>query len=293
MRIAIFGKNFSDRFHPGIKELYHIFEEKQTQVLIYEPFHQFICSLSLDLPKIQFSTFTSFDDIDRQTDLMISIGGDGTFLETITYIRNLGIPIIGINTGRLGFLANIAQPEIKTALESIFNHEYSYEPRSLLHLKGSAGNFADFRYALNEVTVQKEGSNMITVKVYLNNDLLNIYWTDGLIISTPTGSTAYSLSVGGPIATPDCSNFIISPIASHNLSVRPIVIPDHYNLKLKVESRDKQFLLTLDSRTEVVEQPLELEISKSDFFIRMLKLKNTKFPATLRNKLLWGADKRN
>ncbi|HYX06559.1 MAG TPA: NAD kinase [Bacteroidales bacterium] len=292
MKIAIFGKTFSGEFKENLSLLFEKFREIQAEIIIYNKFYDFILeNADIDLKTIK--TFNRYSDIDKSIDLMISMGGDGTFLESITYIRSLGIPIIGINTGRLGFLANIARQEVVTAFEAILNKQFTLEQRSLIQLKSDQNLFGDFNCALNEVTVQKESNTMISVHVYLNGDLLNSYWTDGLIVSTPTGSTAYSLSVGGPIATPDCKNFIISPIASHNLTVRPVIVPSENEIKLRVEGRNKNFLITLDSRSIQVDKEIEFTIKQADFFINMIKLEYNSFSTTLRNKLMWGLDKRN
>lgn len=292
MKIAIFGKNFSSEFRENLSLLFEKFRKVQAEIIIYDKFYDFIKkNAEVDLKEAK--TFNKYSDIDKSIDLMISMGGDGTFLESITFIRSLEIPIIGINTGRLGFLANIARQEVVTAFEAILNKQYTLEHRSLIHLKSDQNLFGDFDCALNEVTVQKESNTMISIQVYLNGELLNSYWTDGLIVSTPTGSTAYSLSVGGPIATPDCKNFIISPIASHNLTVRPVIVPSENEIKLKVEGRNKNFLITLDSRSVQVDREIEITIKQADFFINMIKLEYNSFSTTLRNKLMWGVDKRN
>lgn len=292
MKIAIFGKTFSEEFKENLTLLFEKFREIQAEIIIYDKFFDFIDNnATIDLKAIK--TFSKYSDIDNSIDLMISMGGDGTFLESITYIRSLGIPIIGINTGRLGFLANIARQEVVTAFEAILNNQYTLEQRSLIQLKSDQDLFGDFDCALNEITVQKESNTMISVQVYLNGELLNSYWTDGLIVSTPTGSTAYSLSAGGPIATPDCKNFIISPIASHNLTVRPVIVPSENVIKLRVEGRNKNFLITLDSRSIQVNREIEFTIKQADFFINMIKLEYNSFSTTLRNKLMWGVDKRN
>lgn len=292
MKIAIFGKTFSEEFKENLSLLFEKFREIQAEIIIYDKFYDFIeKNANIDLKPVR--TFNKYSEIDKSIDLMISMGGDGTFLESITYIRSLGIPIIGINTGRLGFLANIARQEVVTAFEAILNNQYTLEQRSLIQLKSDQNLFGDFDCALNEITVQKESNTMISVQVYLNGDLLNSYWTDGLIVSTPTGSTAYSLSVGGPIATPDCKNFIISPIASHNLTVRPVIVPSGNKIKLRVEGRNKNFLITLDSRSIQVDKEIEFTIEEADFYINMIKLEYNSFSTTLRNKLMWGVDKRN
>ena len=201
---------------------------------------------------------------------------------------------MGINLGRLGFLSDISREDTDQAIDLILNEKYEIEKRSVLQVRGHNGLFGDFNYALNEITVTKlDTSSMISIHTSLNDDYLNTYWADGLIVSTPTGSTAYSLSVGGPILTPDSQNFIISPIAPHNLTVRPIVVPDHNKLTLKVEGRGAQFLASLDSRSKAISFPGKLDIHKADFHVKTLKLEGHSFFSTLRNKLMWGADRRN
>ena len=292
MRITIYGKTFNPGFKPYIQELFEILKNHNTEIFIYEPFYNFLTNkinCVFEYNGLFSAAINTPDDID----FMISIGGDGTFLETIQYVRNFDIPLIGLNSGRLGFLANISKEEITSAFEAIYNKNYEFEYRSLLLMDTSEKIFGDMNYALNEVTLQKKDSSMITVNAYLNDEFLNTYWTDGLIVSTPTGSTAYSLSVGGPIVLPSSNNFIILPIASHNLTVRPIVIPDDHEITLKVNSRSKNLLVTLDNRTIMVDDTFEFKIKKADFKLKMLKLPNNNFYSTIRNKLMWGVDKRN
>lgn len=240
-----------------------------------------------------FTSFYENSDLPEDTNFMVSVGGDGTFLETVSFVKDSGIPIIGLNAGRLGFLANISQEIISDSFKAIFENKFTYEYRSLIELDTTKSAFEKFNYALNEVTVQKKDSSMITVHTYLNDDYLNSYWTDGLIISTPTGSTAYSMSVGGPIILPNASNFIISPIASHNLTVRPIVIPDNMEVTLKVDCRSDKFLLTLDNQYRQMDKSTEIRLKLAPFKIKMLQLHSNNFYKTLRNKLMWGADRRN
>jgi NAD+ kinase len=237
--------------------------------------------------------FDSCENMPSDIEFLLSIGGDGTFLEAITFIRDSRIPIVGINSGRLGFLANIAGCEVDKALDDLLSNNYTIEERSVLQLTSSQSLFSDFPFAFNECTIQKIGSSLITIHVYSDGVFLNSYWTDGLIIATPTGSTAYSLSVGGPIVTPQSHAFIISPIAPHNLNVRPLIIPDSSNLTLTVEGRTNSFLVTLDSRSVMSDVKTEITLSKGSFPVRMIKLPMIDFYTTLRNKLMWGVDKRN
>jgi NAD+ kinase len=225
---------------------------------------------------------------------MVSIGGDGTFLESIMFLKNINIPVIGLNSGRLGFLANISKEEISLAFDAIIKGNYELESRSLLTLETETSIFGNFNFALNDVTIQKKDSTMITIDAYLDNEFLNTYWTDGLIVSTPTGSTAYSLSAGGPIVLPGSKNFIIAPIASHNLTVRPLVIPDTKEIRLEVRSRSGSFFVTVDNRVAAMEMPNNsFIIRKASFELKMVKLPFNSYYTTIRNKLMWGADTRN
>jgi len=292
MKIAIYGRSFSKSFNEPIIRLFKVLNNYNVHITIFKPFFEFIINNIHFKPKVQ-SFFNDHKDICKEVDLIFSLGGDGTFLETISFVRDYSIPIVGINTGRLGFLSYISREDIADALDAIFNKKYSLEHRVLIKLVSSVDLFEGFNYALNEVTIQKKDSTMITIHAYLNNEYLNSYWADGLIISTPTGSTAYSLSVGGPIVIPNSSNFIISPIAPHNLTVRPIVVPDSNEIVLKVNSRNSKYLASLDYRSEILDTSVELTLKRADFTIKILKLENHSFYSTIRNKLMWGADKRN
>jgi NAD+ kinase len=293
MNIALFGKSFAESFDTSIQQMVAKLESEKCNLFVYEPFAHFLKR------KVKFSasisTFNEYSDIKGKIDILLSIGGDGTLLNTITLIRDSGIPVIGINTGRLGFLSSISEEEILEAVDAILSKKYVLEERSLLKLETSNFLFGDLNFAMNEFTVMKKNtSSMITINTYVNGEFLNSYWADGLIVATPTGSTAYSLSCGGPIITPESENFIITPIASHNLTVRPIVIPDRYKIKLKIsDGRNKNTLVSLDSRTQTIENSIELTISKAPFKINLVKLENEKFFSTIRNKLMWGLDKRN
>jgi len=292
MKIAVFGRKFDAKFENYLNTFLEETSILQASVYFFEPFYEAISSQS----EIKFSISGFFNtEIEITTDFnyIFSFGGDGTFLETVNLVRDKNIPIIGINTGRLGFLANISKEEIKESVHKIFNNEFYVEERRLIQFSSENKQFGEFPFALNEVSVQKKGTTMITVHVYVGSRFLNSYWTDGLIISTPTGSTAYSLSVGGPIVSPDCNVFIISPIASHNLSVRPIVINDDNEIRLVIESRDQTFLATLDSQHIELSQGTEIKLKLAPFSIKMIQIEENNFYNTIRNKLLWGIDKRN
>ncbi len=293
MKIGLFGNKFTESFD-GV--IYHLLKKLSSRDDVVISIHRNFSDFLVNEKKYAFqfkNYFTNHIDIPKDLDFLISIGGDGTFLESVTLVRDSGIPIVGFNSGRLGFLANISSNDIDKALQDLLNKRFILEERSLVGLYCQECLFGDFAFALNEVTIQKTTSSLITIHTYINDVFLNSYWTDGLIIATPTGSTAYSLSVGGPIVTPDSQNFIISPIAPHNLNVRPIIIPDSSVLKLKVEGRTSDYNLTLDSRSAVIEIGMEIIVKKSPFTINLIKLNTIDYFSTLRNKLMWGADKRN
>jgi NAD+ kinase len=292
MKIAIYGRPFSSGFEQNIKALFFLLEKQGVEYFIHEPFYDFLMKAEkLSLQKA--GVFKNHDDLIGNADIMFSIGGDGTFLEAVSIVQNYGIPIVGINTGRLGFLADISPEHIEESLLAILHGQYKVEHRTLVELDLINSPWEGFTCALNEVSIQKRNSTMITIHTYLDNTYLNSYWADGLIVSTPTGSTAYSMSVGGPIVTPDSNNFIILPMAPHNLTMRPVVVPDHNMIRIEVESRDNSFLLTLDSRTEIIEGEVQLRLKRADFTIKTLRIKDATFYNTLRNKLMWGVDKRN
>jgi NAD+ kinase len=292
MEVAIFGKSFGEVFYDNCKQLFDYLHKNQIQIIIYKPFYDFLLKRVKIKPEVT-GFFSSAQEL-PQVDVLFSIGGDGTFLEAVTYVRNSGTPIVGINSGRLGFLADISRDELPAALEEIKTGRFKVKDLSLLELTTPAGLIGEFNYALNEFAVHKQdSSSMITIHTYLDNEYLNSYWADGLIVSTPTGSTAYSLSVGGPIMHPASQGIIITPIAPHNLTVRPLVVPDHMELTLKVEGRGGKFLASLDSRSVIVDEGTELRIRKAGFSINMVERADQNFYATLRNKLMWGADRRN
>lgn len=292
MEVAIFGKSFGKVFFDNCHQLFDYLYQKGTRIHIYRPFYDFLLKKVNVKPEVA-GFFNEPDEL-PSVDMLFSIGGDGTFLQAVTFVRNTGIPIVGINSGRLGFLADISRDELPVALEEIESGQYKIKDLSLLELTTPANLIGDFNYALNEFAIHKQdSSSMITIHTYLDNEYLNSYWADGLIVSTPTGSTAYSLSVGGPIMHPASQGIIITPIAPHNLTVRPLVVPDEMDLTLKVEARGGKFLASLDSRSVVVDENTELRIRKAGFSVRMVERTNQSFYSTLRNKLMWGVDRRN
>jgi len=291
MRIGIFGKALSDSSYPFLNELITALEEEGITAFYYAPFAEEI-NAKINLKDCQ--TFIGPDDAPEKLDYIISLGGDGNMLNTVAMVHNSGIPILGINMGRLGFLSSVNREHIKVAVTALKNGDFKIDSRSLLKLSSHADLFENKNFALNEVTVYKQQPNsMISVHVYVDDEYLNSYWADGLIIATPTGSTAYSMSTGGPIVSPDARNFIITPIAPHNLSVRPLVIPDNKKIRLKVDGRDDSYFVSLDSRTQSFQSDEELIIEKENFEIKLIRLPNENFFSTIRAKLLWGIDKRN
>ncbi|OFX22623.1 MAG: NAD kinase [Bacteroidetes bacterium GWA2_31_9b] len=292
MKVAVFGRAFEEESKEYIIEFFSVLKDLQFDVVVFKDFYDYL-QKDVKFNIESFSVFKTHSDIKDDVRLIFSIGGDGTILETVTLVKDADIPIVGINTGRLGFLANIAKEEIKQALHAIHSNQYTIDERVLLKIYSKSQIFNDFPYSLNEIAIQKKDSTMISVQVLINDDYLNTYWADGIIISTPTGSTAYSLSAGGPIIIPHSNNFIITPISAHNLTVRPIVIPDTCTIKIKVESRSNNSLVSLDHRSVKIDNSEEIILSKADFKIKLLKLNTTNYFATLRNKLMWGIDKRN
>lgn len=269
-----------------------LLNKKNTDLIIDENLYNVI------EPYIEFREkpflFSKYGQLDKDTDMMISLGGDGTLLDAVTVIRDSGVPILGINIGKLGFLSSISIDESEDAIKSIFRKEYELDKRSLVKLEEPSNLFGDLNYGLNEFSViKRDTSTMITISAYVDDLFLNTYWADGLIIATPTGSTGYSLSCGGPIISPESNNLIITPIAIHNLTVRPIVIPGNCRIKLRVEGRQQDFLCVLDSRSRALHSPAEMIISRTDFQINLVCLGKKDFFKTIRNKLAWGIDKRN
>jgi len=292
MKIALFGKNIAETVIPFIQELVDELQSTEGVTFMYKPFFD-----SLE-GKVVFNgqplLFTSQNEIENKIDYLFSIGGDGTILDAIRLVGNSGIPVTGINLGRLGFLSSISKEYIGPAIRAIQSGHYQIEKRTLLMLESPKDLFGPTNYAMNELTVFKPNvMSMLTIKTWINGAFLNSYWADGLIVATPTGSTAYSLSCTGPIITPDSENFLITPIASHNLTVRPIVIRDDSEIKIRVEGKESHFLLSLDSRIEKVEHTVDLIIRKASFKINLLRLADKNFFHTIREKLNWGLDNRN
>lgn len=293
MKIAIYSQSYKSK-EESIGILFNYLLEKKANVFIENQFYRLIDKY-FDFKK-NYKEFETFQTLDNSFDLLISIGGDGTILRAITYVSDLAIPIIGINTGRLGFLATIQNNQIESALDSIYEGDYKISERSLLSIETNPKNkdLIQLNFALNEIAVsRKNTTSMITVNTHLNGEYLTSYWADGLIVSSPTGSTGYSLSCGGPVISPDAKSFVITPIAPHNLSARPLVIPDDTEIQLKVEGREDFYLISLDSRIATLHNTTIVTIKKAAFKIKMVELHTESFIDTLRKKLLWGEDKRN
>jgi len=293
VKVAVFGTSVSESFIPVLNDFFGFLEKNKIEVQLFRPFKDFLLQ-EMNLPVYYSSLFNSPSDFDVSNKFIFSVGGDGTFLHSVVNIQNFDIPVVGVNSGRLGFLADISQDQVYSALTDIFNNRYSVIERALLKVEFMGMENIDFSFALNELAVLKtDSSSMINISAWCDNQLLNNYWADGLIIATPTGSTAYSLSVGGPILTPDSENFVITPLAPHNLTIRPIVVPDNYELKLKVEGRGNTYLASLDYRSVAVDFDTILKIRKANVTLKTLQLPDQNFFNTLRNKLMWGFDKRN
>ena len=292
MRIAIYGRDFNDTVLPYVQEVFDHLKNHGIQPVLH---HKFKNSLhgKIKLPA-HTVIFHNHEELKAVADVILSLGGDGTLLDTLSLIRDSGIPVIGINFGRLGFLASINKGEIESALKALIHGDYTLDVRSLLTLESDNGLFGEENFALNDITIhRRDNSAMMIIHASMNGEFINSYWADGLIIATPTGSTAYSLSCGGPIIYPDSQSFVITPIAPHNLNVRPVIIPDDNHLSFEVEARESKFLVSCDSRTVTVERSVKIAIKKADFCVNLIRLNNETYLNTLRNKLLWGIDTRN
>lgn len=294
MRIAVYGREFAQDSKVYIQELFKELKNAGVELVI---FSKFLKKLSQGIGQ-SLEGHTLFENhkdlLSLHVDVLLTIGGDGTILDASTIVRDSKIPVLGVNTGRLGFMANISKHDIKNHIEQLVKGEYHIQERTMVSLESGYDCPDNLNFALNEVTInRKDTTSMITIETYINDEYLNTYWADGLIISTPTGSTGYSLSCGGPIVMPGTENFVITPIAPHNLTVRPLVISDKYKIRLIIHGREEQFLMSMDSRIHTLDSGSELVIKKADFSIRMIETFSQGFASTLRNKLLWGLDRRN
>lgn len=293
MKVAIYGQTYKDDAIPSVLELLEELGKEAAEIYLEEDFHKL---LSGSTPVDTFRTFTEKEGLDTSFDMFVSFGGDGTILRAATYVRDLGIPMVGVNTGRLGFLSTFKKEEVRKVVREFVAGAYTIVERSLVEVytDHDIPEFRDMNFALNEITVsRKDTTSMITVETHLNDEYLTSYWADGLIVATPTGSTGYSLSCGGPVITPTAKSLILTPIAPHNLNARPLVISDDTTIRLKVSGREEHHLVSLDSRIATLENGMEITVKKADFNIRLIEYTSESFLKTLRNKLLWGEDRRN
>jgi NAD+ kinase len=292
MLVAIYNRTFDALDTPVLLHILKLLEDHKLQIVIYKEFYERLQPHYKFVSQPRF--FTNKSDLPSHTDMLFSLGGDGTMLDAICFIGNSGIPLIGINLGRLGFLAAIPEEEVEAAILSLVRGSYTVEKRALVHLDSSVPLFDGSPFALNEFTIHRQDtSSMIKVHTYLNGEFLNTYWADGLIVATPTGSTGYSLSCGGPVVFPQKSSFFITPVAPHNLNTRPIVVPDDNVISFEIEGRSDQFLCTLDARTETIRNNVQIAVKKESFYISLVRPDEHNFLNTIRQKLYWGIDKRN
>jgi NAD+ kinase len=292
MKVAIYSRVFEQEQKEDVERLLGQLQNHKIQPVLYRDFYEQIKDVIQfpDEPKL----FNSSEQLDETYECMISLGGDGTLLDTVTLVRNKKIPLLGINFGRLGFLASIGREELSTAVDALVNHTFVKDERTLIHADSNINLFGDTPYGLNEFAIHKlDTSSMIKIHAYLNGEFLNTYWADGLIVASPTGSTGYSLSCSGPVVFPDSGSFVITPVAPHNLNVRPIVVPDNNIISFEIEGRTDSFLCTLDSRKAIVKNDVQIAVKKEDFKVNLLRLNEKNFLQTLRNKLSWGLDRRN
>ncbi len=291
MKIALFGTTFNEAKAVYVQHLINKLEQENVDLIIESQFSELLNDIKF---KNEYSTFDTPQELKENADIILSIGGDGTLLATITLVRDSGIPVLGINTGTLGFISSVSTDQIEYAINHLLKGDYTIKYRTLLQLNSENNLFGDTNFALNEVTVlKKDTSSMIRVHAYLDDEFINTYWADGLIISSPTGSTGYSLSCGGPIVLPGTNNFIITPIAPHNLNVRPIIVSDKSKITLKVSEKDDLALVALDSRSRAIGPGLELTIKKAQYKVKLIQFEKQSFISTIREKLMWGKDKRN
>lgn len=288
--IALFGKTLAPENGEYMKQLFMELADNQVEIVVYQPFADIIATY---VPEgVQYSVFHSHEDLNA--DLLFSIGGDGTILDTVPFVLDSGIPVLGINLGRLGFLSSISKNEIVNAVNSVLTGDYTVEQRTLLELVSPEKVFDNVKYALNELNVIRNPEHsLLAIKVFVDDVYLNTYWGDGILLATPTGSTAYSLSAGGPIIAPNAKNFVITPIATHNLTVRPVVIPDDSTIRIQVEGREKKFVFSMDSRSCTLDTSVQLEVRKAGFCLNLVRMRGEDFFGTIRNKLMWGKDNRN
>ncbi len=292
MKVAIYSRVMEEDQQKDVQLFFNELTKQKIEPVIFQHFFEQIKD-RIKLPS-GTTTFSLSEQLADEIEFIISLGGDGTLLDTVTLIRNKKIAIMGINFGRLGFLAGIGKDEVKTAVKAIVNRTYIVDKRTMIHLDASIPLFGNVPYGLNEFSIHKrDTASMIKIHTYLNGEFLNTYWADGLIVATPTGSTGYSLSCNGPIVFPDSGSFVITPVAPHNLNVRPIIVPDDNIISFEVESRSEKIICALDSRREIVNKNIQLAVRKEAFLTSLVRISENNFLQTLRNKLTWGLDKRN
>ncbi len=292
MLVALYNRTFGEQDVSLLLNILKMLEQHKLQLVFYKEFYERL------QPHVSFEItprlFTGKRDLPPHTDMLFSLGGDGTMLDAVCFVGNSNIPLIGVNLGRLGFLAAIPEEEVGEAILSLVRGSYTLEKRTLLHLDSSIPLFNGSPFALNEFTIHRQDtSSMIKIHTYLNGEFLNTYWADGLIVATPTGSTGYSLSCGGPVVFPQTSSFVITPVAPHNLNTRPIVVPDDNVISFEIEGRTEHFLCTLDSRTEMIRSTVQLAVKRESFLVSLVRPDEHNFLNTIRQKLYWGIDKRN
>jgi NAD+ kinase len=292
MKAAIYSRIMEDEQQKDVQLFFDELNKQKIEPIIFQHFFDQIKD-DIKLPA-DTKTFSLAEDLSEEIEFIVSLGGDGTLLDTVTLVRNKDISIVGINFGRLGFLASIGRDEVKIAVKAIAKRSYVVDKRTMIHLDANIPLFSNVPYALNEFSIHKRDvASMIKIHTYLNGEFLNTYWADGLIVATPTGSTGYSLSCNGPVVFPDSGSFVITPVAPHNLNVRPIIVPDDNVISFEIESRSEQIICALDSRREIVNKNVQLAVRKEGFSINLVRLSENNFLQTLRNKLTWGLDKRN
>ena len=291
MKIAIYGRQFNDTALPYIQQVFDNLTQHNAEIYVHHLLEGYLAGRIITN---SYQILHQGEELKGLIDVVLTLGGDGTLLDMVTLIRDSGIPVIGINFGRLGFLASVNKNDIAAAIYAVVNRQFSLDSRELLNIDSDKSIFGTDNFALNDITIHKrDDAAMITTHVYLNGEILNSYWGDGIIISTSTGSTAYSLSCGGPIIFPQSNSIAITPISPHNLNVRPVILPDSSVLTIDVELRSANYLVSCDSRTAVIDQTTNFTISKAGFKLNLLRLNNESYLTTLRNKLLWGLDARN
>jgi len=292
MRIAVYGRPFNDEaVVPFIQQVFNSLSQHQVEIYVHQQLNEYLTG---KINTVQYNVLKNDDQIKGFIDVFITLGGDGTLLDMVALIRDSGVPVIGINFGRLGFLASVNKTDIAAAIHAVVNKEFTFDSRGLLSVESDQNILGNSNFALNDITIHKrDDSAMITVNMFLDGEFLNSYWGDGIIIATSTGSTAYSLSCGGPIIFPQSNGIVITPVAPHNLNVRPIILPDTSVLSFEVESRSTNYLLSCDSKTVLIDKPIKFHVRKANFQLNLIRLSNESYLSTLRNKLLWGLDARN